>query len=165
MPTKFYSVPVGSLYQLDERERLKYLKLLINTPDKVRDLVFSSKTGSYIEGLSKSRGFGVEKSAVISFGVARVVAGDLKLADLAVYLSSAVPVAMDKAQEVALEIEQDLFAPIKDELDLYLKKNEREEPAKKAAVRAKEGGAKNVLNLKEEKKLPVPPPMPSSRKT
>jgi hypothetical protein len=58
---------------------------------------------------------------------------------------------------MAAEIEQDLFGPVRQELEEFWAKQKKEEPGRQAQTRASEGGARNVLNLKEENQPPVPP--------
>ncbi len=154
------SVPIGSLITLPEGQRSHYISLVVELPDAVRSVIFSTETGAYLRGLAKNYQLAPERSSIIALAFVRVAVGELSIAKLASELSTKLPLPNDKANRIAREMEQDLFIPVQQELGEHWAKQRKEGPARQAETKANEGGAKNVLNLKREKSGPPPPPMP-----
>lgn len=158
-----FSIPAHSLIKMiDENYRHSYLALAIGAPKNVADLLFSPKTGAYIQGVVKAYDLPEDVAPQIAFGVLRVSLGLIPLANFAATLSSELKVANDVAQKMAAELEHDLFAPVAGELNTYLetRKLETRKLENKATGDPRAAGASNVLDLKNKPQPPVPPPIP-----
>lgn len=147
----FESTPTGSLGTIPERDRGRFIDKLMDLPPKVFEVLNLPRTGSYLRGLVKNYRLSEEKSAVVAFAVLRVAIGEKTLAQLASLLSTELKLPNDKAQKMAKEIEKDLFGPVMKELEEYWQKK---------GDKPEDKGARNILDLKQEKKPPAPPPMP-----
>lgn len=155
----FYkSIPVGSLVLFPEKESA-YLDYLVSLPANLTDLVTSSKTGAYIRGLAKAYNLTDGTAPSISFIVLEVIIGELPLTHLAAAFSSRLSLPNDKSNQIASELEHDLFAPVAGELSRYLE-TRKQDRAASAAASASQAGASNVLNLKDKQQPPTPPPIP-----
>jgi hypothetical protein len=157
MGIEFESVPVGSLIRMPSERRIGYWEIILKLPKQAKEMLHSWNTGAYIRGLTKQHGLNTDKSQIIALIVVRVVIGELKVSNMAAALSADLPLPNDKAQVLASEIEKELLEPVRAELEEFWAQRHKQEPAAEAERRAGEGGAKNVLNLKEEKNPPSPP--------
>jgi hypothetical protein len=157
----YSSIPLGSLVTRSPEEEDVYIRLFQGLPDSMGKILKSQKTGAYSRGLTKSYGLVEEKSSMLSFIILQLAVGKKTLAQLPSLLSTELGLPNDKAQKMAEELEKDLLEPMMSEVG---KGPEKEE----GAVTAKPGadtsslGVNNVLNLKDQKKAPSPPPMPGS---
>lgn len=174
----FQSTPLGSLQELPSEQRLPYLTLMENLPSHLKEIVSSGKTGAYLRGLAKSHQIQEQQIPILARIIFRTVVGDKTLAQLPALLSTELKIANDKAQKIAQEIERDLLAPVALELNQYLaqqkkkrgsmadKLAEQPKPAMRGPHTApsrfprKPAAPPNILNLKDNKKPPAPPPIP-----
>ncbi len=161
----FDSVPVGSLITLSPEERSRYVDLVFQLPEKARGLLFAPKTGAFTRGLVKGYNLPETRASVVALIVLRIAVGEKSAEQLPSLLSTELQLPNDKAQKMAREIEEDLFGPVMKELEQYWRRQKSTPgPANEKEVttdKASEAGARNVLNLKEQKKPPAPPPMPT----
>lgn len=155
---EFKSTPIGSLLLLPPDERQGWLEIFFKVPTTLRSVASSLQTGAYIRGLAKTYQLAEDESPRIAFVILRIILGELPLRDLGGYLSSELKIANDKAQKMAQELEHDLFAPVAGELSQYLAAK-KQAGAAAATASAREAGATNILDLKQEKP-PAPPPIP-----
>ena len=121
----FDSVPIGSLTGLPAEKRLKYTESVFQLPGKVRVMLFAPNTGAFTRGLVKGYGLAEEKSAVAALAVLRVAIGEKAVAQLPSLLSTELKLPNDKAQAMAREIEQDLFGPVRKELEEYWRRDNK----------------------------------------
>ena len=115
----FKTVPANSILVLPDQERAGYLTNILKLPTSARDMLFSSNSGSYIRGLSRSNNISPELAPNISFAVLRVVLGKIEISSLTTTLVNEIHVETDIAQQIASEIDQDLFAPLQADLDAF----------------------------------------------
>lgn len=153
----YTSVPFGSIATLPEDRIEFYIILISKLPNKTRAMIYALETGASLRGLAKSYGLPEAKSSIMAFAVVQVAINELSFAQLSSVLSTKLPLPNDKAQRMAKEIEQDLFGPVRQELEAHWAKQKQEGAASQAQTRADSGGARNVLNLKKENKPPLPP--------
>jgi hypothetical protein len=153
----FNSVPMGSLVTIPEGKRLFYIENISQLPRMTSAMIYSLNTGAFLRGLAKSYGLPEEKSSIIAFAVVQVAVNEISFTQLPSMLSTKLPLPNDKAQKMAREIEQDLFGPVRQELEAHWATEKKEKPAAQAQAKAEESGVNNVLNLKKESQPPVPP--------
>ncbi len=156
---EFKSTPLGSLLLIPDEERQNLLQSFFKVPPSLKRLASSPKTGAYLRGLAKAHNVPEGTSSIIAFAVLEVALGKLSLAQLAATLSSRIRIANDKAQKIAKEIEHDLIGPVAADLNKYIAA-QKNNSATTATATARQAGATNVLNLKQEPKRPTPPPIP-----
>lgn len=164
----YKSKPLGSVLTRPLIEQDRLVERSFTLPRSVKNLFVSERTGAYIIGLAKAYELSTDHAPVIAFIVLRVGFGDKTLAHLPSLLSTELKLPNDKAQAMAREIEEDLFGPVRKELEEYWRKSKVGTPPFAKATggesarqgQAGDAGARNVLNLKEQKQPPMPPPMP-----
>lgn len=156
----YKSKPLGSVLTRPPVEQDRLIERSFTLPRSVKNLFVSEKTGAYIIGLAKAYKLSTGYAPVIAFIVLRVGFGDKTLAQLPSLLSTELKLPNDKAQAMAREIEQDLFGPVRKELEEYWRKGAGKMSPLVPEAMVGKAGARNVLNLKEQKRPPVPPPMP-----
>jgi len=154
------TTPIASLVLVDDDALREKLALrAIQVPSSLKQIIFSMRSAAYIDGLTKSYDLAESKGISIAFVMLRVLIGDIALAKLAATLSSELQIPNDKAQRMAQEIEHDLIGPVAGELNHYLA-GQKQQQAASAATSARQAGATNVLDLKQQPKRPLPPPIP-----
>lgn len=161
------SIPLLSLGAVPESSRRRYVELLLTMSPGLLNNLGDPRTGSFTRGLAKAYGLPVEKSAVIALTILKVVVGELKENALGSVLAQELPLAGEKAQKMATEIERDLLLPVRGELDKYWQGLKRDDIGKKAAqngrIETVTGKAmpprdpNNVLDLTKDKRPPLPP--------
>jgi len=157
----YKSKPLGAVLTRPSTEQDRLIERSFTLPRSVKNLFISERTGAYIIGLAKAYELSTDHAPVIAFIVLRVGFGDNILAQLPSLLSTELKLPNDKAQKMAREIEEDLFGPVRKELEEYWRKNPPSSRQSGTLARqGSEGGVRNVLNLKEQKQPPMPPPMP-----
>ncbi|MFH1353860.1 MAG: hypothetical protein ABIH36_01105 [bacterium] len=150
--------PLGSVLTRPPLEQDQLIEKSFTLPRPVKSLFNAERTGAYIIGLAKAYRLSTDQAHSIALMILTVGLGEKTLAQLASLLSTELKLSNDKAQKMAREIEEDLFGPVMKELEEYWQRQKSGPPAPEAS--AGETGARNVLNLKEQKKPPAPPPMP-----
>ncbi len=150
-------------------------------PEGLKSLLVTPRTGAFVIGLLRENSIPVENINIILYLIVQVAFGRKRLADLRQLLVNE-NIQPDKAQAITTTLERDLFAPVMRELGEVQKRTERPPAAAKAmsvGPRSAGGGAPplikgeksnlqrpelkgvpNVLDLKEQRKPPVPPPIP-----
>lgn len=165
----YKSKPLGSVLTRPSTEQDRLIEKSFTLPRSVRNLFVSERTGAYIIGLAKAYKLSTDHAPVIAFIVLRIGFGDKVLAQLPSLLSTELKLPNDKAQKMAREIEEDLFGPVRKELEEYWRRQKSGPPVGRGSLAggppapeasAGETGARNVLDLKKERKPPAPPPMP-----
>lgn len=156
--TSFQTIPSGAILLASESEQADYIDRLYTLPKKVFEITNSPGTGAYLRGLGKTYNTPESNVPMIAFLTLQVMIGEKSLAQLPSMLSTDLRLPNDKAQAMAKEIEKELFAPVMLELNQYL-----ENRKKKIETSRPTGGATNVLNLKEQPRKPVPPPIPKKQ--
>lgn len=131
----------------------------LKTPAAVKQMLFAAQTGSFIQGLAKIHGLPSSSVMPIALLILKVAIGEIELAKLGAVLSSELGLANDKSQAIATEIERDLFAPVMLDLNQYLEKRKAANQGGLPPEALLKGGARNVLDLKNRPKPPVPPPI------
>ena len=148
MGLDYNSIPSGSVVTVSQAEGEQYVAGLFELPQIARQAMVSTRTGAFVRGLTKAYGLEQIKAPIIALSILKTgigkIPGQLRLPN-------------DKAQRMAREIEQDLFEPVRQELEAHWAKQKKEEPGRQAQTKATEGGARNVLNLKMDKAPPKPP--------
>ncbi len=164
--------PVGSILLLEETERSAALDTYMTLPQSVKKMVASSNTGAFIRGLVKAHKLAPETAPSIALFVLQVAIGERSLAQLAATFSSELQIPNDKAQQISNEIEKELIAPISIDLNDYLSTKKKNQKSIKNAVsnnnapNPSPGNApptdqpQNMLDLKNIKRPPAPPPVP-----
>ena len=156
--------PIGAGMTRGEKRWEEISELMNEVPKAVRNMIASPYTASSIRGLVKTYMLPPEKRQVIAYAVLQVALGEKTIAQLSSILSTEIPLPNDKAQNMAKELEEDLLAPIMPEIAKYLKrKNSGINVAPKGTTSSNPPlGVNNVLNLKDQKRISAPPPMPKS---
>lgn len=155
----FTSYPIGSLLERPAPERTSYMEKIGQLPSPLQDILYSWQTGAYLRGLTKTHNLPLEQATSLAFIVTQISLGEKTLAQLASMLSTQLRVANDKAQQIAKEIERDLFAPLMLELNNYLLQKKKTAASPPNVAR----GVQNVIDLKNQPRPPVPPPIPPAR--
>lgn len=154
----YKSTPVGSLIIKSETEGESYLQMLSGMPVGLRTMLMSNKTGAFIRGLVKSYDIAPEKTPELAFTVLRIGVGEHPLNQLSSLLIQKLGLSSTQAESSARDIEKDLFTPIMLEYNTYIAK--QKSGAKTAPTTAHATGARNVLDLKTQRPVPPPPPIP-----
>lgn len=158
----FLTYPIGAGMAQGEQRWAEISELVNNTPQTILDMVASPQTASYIRGVAKAHQLTAEQSYTIAYAVLRVALGEKRLAELSSILSSELAIANDKANQIAQELEHDLFAPIAIELNRHAdqRRQEVKKLENKATGNPRAAGATNVLDLKQQPQPPRPPAIP-----
>lgn len=143
----YQSVPVGAIQTLEESKRGFYIAKSLETPKKVQDILFSNETSAFVRGLVKSYDIDINLSPKIALAILFIAIGEKTLAQLPAILSTELKLPNDKAQKMAVEIEKDVFGPVRGELEEFLR--QQSNPPRKVPSSAGTTGIRNVLNLKE----------------
>jgi hypothetical protein len=146
--TNYKHTPIGSLITKSDTEGQAYIERLPSLPAILTKVIFSSNTGAYVQGLAKSYDVTEDASPAISFTILRVMLGDISLIQLSETLSKELGIASDKAQKMAIEIEKDLFGPVKKELEEFWA-SQKSQPAPLKISPKQPVSPQNILNLKE----------------
>lgn len=154
----FNSVPVNSVLIVPEEHRGLYVHEAFQTEQVVRDMLISAHTGAYLRGVAKSYQLPSTAAPVLAFAVLRIAIGEIELAKLGSLISGDLQLANDQAQKIAQELERDLFAPISRALNTQVAKQAQQQ-ATTSKDQAQLAGARNILNLKEQRQPPQPPPI------
>ena len=157
MGLDYNSIPSGSVVTVSQAEGEQYVAGLFELAQIARQAMVSTRTGAFVRGLTKAYGLEQIKAPIIALSILKTGIGKIPLSGLGAYLSGQLRLPNDKAQRMAREIEQDLFEPVRQELEAHWAKQKKEEPGRQAQTKATEGGARNVLNLKMDKAPPKPP--------
>src|SRR3989338_8019270 len=120
--TKFSNTFIESLVNLQESDRLRYLALIFTMPEKIRSILFTAETASYIRGFLKAHDIPLNYTETLSISIICILTGEKTMAQLPAILSTELKLQNDKAQKMAAEIEKDVFGPVKAELDEFLRK-------------------------------------------
>lgn len=169
---QFQTIPLGSVVPLPSRQRLDYISRALALSENIQDILFEPRTGAYLRGLVKTYNLSEEKTRDVAMLVLQVAVGEIELGQLSDYLAKKIHVDGKVASNMSLEIEKDLFAPVMMELGKVQKQAER--PAGKSEnttspspslsrrgdQRPEHSGMSNVLDLKEKRDRPQPPPIP-----
>lgn len=148
----YTTVPAGSLAIVPDEKRPEYIQALYSLPKALLESMNAPQTGAFIRGLAKTYNIELEKAPKIAFAILQITLGNNALAQLGSILSTELQIPNDKAQQIAREVEQELFAPIALELNQYLAQKKQVTAAKPT------GGARNILDLKASPSTPPPPP-------
>ncbi len=162
-PSLLNNTPIASLILVNDDALREQLALkAVQAPPLVKEIIFSARSASYTEGLSKSHDIPEQKVMIVAFIILRIAIGEIYLSRLAATLSSELQIPNDKAQRIAQELEHDLFAPVAVELNQYLagRKKETQQIENKVTGNPRAAGATNVLDLKQQPNRPTPPPIP-----
>lgn len=157
MGIEYNSIPLGSVVTVPQAEGEQYVAGLFELPQTARKFMVSTRTGAFVRGLTKAYRLEQIKAPIIALSILKIGIGKIPLSGLGAHLSGQLRLPNDKAQKMAREIEQDLFGPVRQELEAYWAKDKKEKPAAQAQAKAEESGVNNVLNLKKESQPPVPP--------
>lgn len=152
----YKTTPIGSLLIRERAEELQYINELPNLPPGLSRIVLSPKTGSFIKGLGKTHNLIQETIPHLAFLVLQVCFGEKTTVDLPNEVALIASISKEKAQLVAQEIERELFAPVMLELNEYAQKKK----SVTLPTVPHESGAPNVLDLKSQRPVPPPPPIP-----
>lgn len=147
---EFKTMPTGSILILKEFERLPYIAGIVAIPNGLYETLSSRATGSYIRGLTRTFNLPLDQAPVIALQILTIGTGQKPMAQLAGLLSSSLKLANDKAQEMARDIEKEIFGPVMLDLNAFISKQ-------KQRSSMEPGGAQNVINLKTT--LPPKPPI------
>jgi len=156
--SNYKTIPIGSILLLEEEERGSLMNSYFELPMNVKAMAASPSTGAFVRGVAKNHDLPAEQSSLIALAILRVAVGDKTLAQLSSIFSGELRMPNDKAQQMAQEIEKELFAPVALELNQYLEGKKKT----KGSVLTRTGGSQppNVLDLKDTKRPSAPPPVP-----
>jgi hypothetical protein len=152
---RYSATPLGSLSTRTLEEENQFLDNLNKLPTRLRDMLSSFKTGSYLSGLIKTNKLPEKLTAQLAYHVLRTGYGMQGFSGIEDGLKK-LGVPEDKAKVITTDIERNLFAPISMEYNQYLR--ERKTVPKKAGPAKPTDGMSNVLDLK----LPSPGDKPTS---
>jgi hypothetical protein len=117
-------------------------------------MIGAPRTAAFLRGLAQAAGLPVERVPRIAWAVLQIAIAEKTLVQLPSMLSTSLGLANDKAQQMAGEIEKELFAPIMVEYSRFVQ-------SRKNQPNRSMGGATNVLNLKNQP-ASRPPTRPAS---
>ena len=163
-------IPLRVLHTSFASKEEVYLRRFSALPENLRELLTSPRTGAFLFGLMREKNVPISRFDRVMLSVIKVVFGDVGFSDLPFDLEKA-GITKDIGSNMSLEIEKDLFAPVVMELGKVQKQAER--PAGKSEnttspspslsrrgdQRPEHSGMSNVLDLKEKKYPPAPPPI------
>lgn len=178
------SIPIGSILTRPESEDKRLLAGVKALSSGLNKLISAESTGAFIRGIEKSYDLPLGSAPKVAFSVLLITLGERSLAQLPALFSTELKIANDKAQQMAREIERDLFAPVALELNQYLAKQKklatppqpspglrpagtpRRSPLQPTATPGESRFPRtpapmpNILNLKDKRQPPAPPPIP-----
>lgn len=148
----YQSVPINSVSLLPVERRSAYFERLSLLPPSIRKLLFNPQTGAYIRGLGKVYNFPVDQAPLVSLSVLETFLGFKELAQLGAHFSSKLQMPNDRSQQLARDVEKELFSPVMLDFNAFLAT--QKQPMKQPPV-----GTQNVINLKNQPMIPrsVPP--------
>ncbi len=152
--TNYKSTPIGSLIIKSSEEAEGYTHRMEGMPPVLTKIIFSPNTGAYVRGLSRTYNISEEFQPYIAFAILEITVGEKTFAQLATILSSVLQLPSDEAQKMAIEIEHDIFGPVKNELQNFLNSKKISSTPTAPTVQKKgivSPGAQvqNLLDLKE----------------
>ncbi len=161
------TIPINSLVLIPEQERGSYIQKIFTLHQKMQLMLFSDDTGAFIRGIAKTYNVSPETAPHIAFAILEIAIGKKTIAQLPSILSTELQLPIDTAQKMATEIEHDVLAPIKAELNDQSSQQKGSSVPSRTTAQAASSGMKNVLNLKEiaakppQTQLPPKPIQPS----
>lgn len=158
--------PLGSLITRSVAEEEVYLQELDSLPKPLRAFISSLQVAAFLRGTLRVQNLPDTLGPDLAFIVLQIVYGKLPLNQMASKLTTDYQIPVTQAQNIAQEIERELFTPIALEFNSYLnqsKKFGQPKPATpaitKPAVAAQ--GVRNVVDLKQQRPaVPTAPPIP-----
>lgn len=163
----FHTLPIGSIYAREEAASIGYLDIVQDLSPKIKEMISSEKTGSYIKGIARSYDVSEDNQPDIAFAILEIAIGKKTIVQLPSILSTELQLPIDTAQKMASEIEHDVFGPIKADLSGLPSQQKGSSVPSRTTAQAASSGMKNVLNLKEiaakpaQGQLPPKPAQPS----
>ena len=154
----YLTTPAGAAALSVPDQRPLLAKGLSSLPKTVLTMASSPQTGAFIRGLVKVHKLDEDYAGTVALQVLHILLGDKDLAQLPSLLSSDLKIPNDKSQQMAQEIEKELFAPISMDLNKYLA--EKKKAAGSVVNKTTGPRPSNVLDLKDTKRPPAPPPVP-----
>jgi hypothetical protein len=166
----FKSIPINSYPNNDSDKKLEIIQKTLELPQTTQDLMFSPATGSYIRGVAKNNLANLKLAPKLAWLILRITLGKVVFPELPSTLKQEFNLEGQKAEELAKNIEKDLFAPVALEWNEWLQKQAsvKQQPKKAETTenKNKNQGVQNVVNLKDDKSSVIPkPPRPPKPKT
>jgi len=152
----FTSVPINAVMAIPADRRHDYRVSALETNGPIRQMIVSPRTGAYLRGLAKSHQLPEKTAVTIAFVVLQVAIGEVPIAKISGLLSSHLKLPNDQAQDLATELERDIFASLSLEIGKQAASKKQVDESS-AQTDAKAAGARNVLNLKRNSTPPTPP--------
>lgn len=165
----FKTYPIGSILIRPDSEDTHYLQQITALTPGLKSLIASPTTSAFIRGLTKTYDVPPDKNPWVAFVVLQIACGEKTLTQLPNLLSTELQLVNNKAQQMAQEIEKELFVPVMLELNQYLAQQKTPRRSASSVGQAATGtapsataagGAHNVLDLKSQPRPPLPPPIP-----
>ena len=152
--SSFKNIPIGSILALPETETPEILAMVKRLPQFLRQIVLSPKTGAFVRGLARTYNITPENQVIIAQAILFVAVQKISLSALQEFIVKNISLENSQAQNIATEIERELFTPLALEFGQFVKKNQGDNTAPL-------NNLPNVLDLKNQPpKLPSPPPIP-----
>lgn len=149
-PSYFNSTPTGrGLLSVPADQRRTYILAIQNMPQTLFKTINSNTSAAFLQGIAKQFKMTSNQTLRLALAVLRIAVGEVSLAKFGAALSSELQLPNDKAQAIAKEIEKELFAPVMLELNQFLE--ERKKENENSGGKAKQAGATNVVDLKNDK--------------
>lgn len=149
----YKTIPVGSILIRPESEDGAFLIQLRRTPPGLLGMITAPRTGAFIRGVAKTHDLSLQHAAVIAYHVLQVAFGTVQASQLTPLLGRELNVDAATSLKIAQEIERELFTPYAQELGQQHMTTKSTPPVPPAA-----GGARNVLDLKNQPRPPQPLP-------
>lgn len=144
----YKSIPIGSLITLDDETADEYLDQVSELPPRVAATLLSPNTGAYVRGLIKSYNLNSTLASSIALTILRIAIGEIPLGALGGHLSNDLRLANDQAQQMAKELEHDIFAPIALELNASFRDRKNQTTKKPSTeINSVQTTQRNVLDL------------------
>ncbi|MDA1168767.1 MAG: hypothetical protein O3A36_00320 [bacterium] len=117
----FQLYPIGSILSRPEEATQGYLDIVSLLPQNIKDILAAPNSAAFVLGIVKSYNISEAQAPSIAFEILEVAIGKKTFAQLSGVFVAELGLAPDQAQKMALEIEKDIFGPIKGELDEFLR--------------------------------------------
>lgn len=161
----FHLTPIGSMYAFPPERSIGYLDIIITLPKPIKNLISNATIPSYITGISKNNQISEELQPIIAFTILRIAIGKIKISEFTNTLTNELGVNIEIAQEIASEIDQDLFAPIQSDLDAFWAQQSAPKPTTPVATPIKQTGALSEQATRNNNRTPIVNTTPTSPST
>src|SRR5688500_15764332 len=115
----YMSTPAGARLLAPGGERSSYTNERDNLPPSLRNLVTNHRSGAYLRGLGKAFSLSPDQVSQLAFIVLQVCVGKQEFKNMSAVIQQELGVSGAQANNMAADIEKELLAPVRKDLDEF----------------------------------------------